>query len=139
MRSRFVTVEVFAPFEALIIISLIYTPAPLISTFGYTNEASTVSLAIGIVLGLIAVCQAIFGLISFRAHLFCASILGIILLALGIFGTFPELPRIMFRVYGVLLVVFSIITETNGTRVKRKPERQVSEQKEQRREIRKAA
>lgn len=94
----------FVVLEGLTIFSMIYTPAPWFSTWGYPPHAVGWSMGLGIVLGTVAYFSAVMKLFSLKTHQLIAALIGVICLILSAVS-FPDAfsPRAIFMVYGIVL------------------------------------
>jgi hypothetical protein len=109
-RFRFDPINVFGPLEILAIFSLIYCPAPWLSSGGYPAHAVIWSIGLGIVLAAIAYAHAVMGSITFGTHLAGVGAVGLTCIALSLISV----PRasaafIAFLATGIVLLIDSVV------------------------------
>jgi hypothetical protein len=106
-RFRFDPLHFFGPLEAMTIFSLIYCPAPWLSTGGYSAHAVIWSMGLGITLATIAYAHGVMKVITFRTHLAALALVGLICLALA----FVSVPRLSASFYAFAISGFIFLAE----------------------------
>lgn len=115
--------EIVTVLHGLIIVSMMYAPAPWITLKGgYSEPALILSTSAGAVLGTLAFATAVLNWMTLRTYLVCAGVVGVGCLVYGLFGQpVGSAPSVIFLAYGVLLTTSSLTAKTRRVGVVEEP------------------